>query len=141
MKQLRGVLLIDDNDTSNFLNQRLLKRVQLTDNIKVLSNGKQALDYLVTLSQQANSHATQHTKPELILLDINMPVMDGFEFLELYQELPADFRQDILIAILSTSSHPEDTGKASAYNAYYITKPLTIEKIEMLMSMHYAAPE
>jgi len=141
MKQLRGILLVDDNDTSNFLNKRLLKRVQITDNITVLSNGKLAIDYLHTLSQKSKAGLGTDIKPELILLDINMPVLDGFEFLELYQELPEEFRQDILIAILSTSNHPQDTGKASSYNAYYITKPLTIEKIEVLLKMHYPASE
>jgi len=139
MKQLSGILLIDDNDTSNFLNKRLLKRVQATENIIVLSNGQEAFHYLQALSQK--KQGATDIKPELILLDINMPVLDGFEFLEMYQELPEDFRRDILIAILSTSNHPQDTGKASFYNAYYITKPLTIEKIEMLLKMHYSALE
>ena len=137
MKHLRGILLVDDNDTSNFLNKRLLNRVNITEHIEVLNNGKQAFDYLEKLSQQTNTAKGQEIKPELIFLDINMPVLDGFEFLELYQNLPEDFRQDILITILSTSNHIQDTSKASNYNAYYITKPLTIEKIEMLLNMHY----
>jgi len=137
MKHLRGILLVDDNDTSNFLNKRLLNRVNITEHIEVLNNGKQAFDYLEKLSQQSKAAEGQEIKPELIFLDINMPVLDGFEFLELYQNLPEDFRQDILITILSTSNHIQDTSKASNYNAYYITKPLTIEKIEMLLNMHY----
>lgn len=139
MKKLRSILLVDDNDTSNFLNERLLKRMAITDEIKVLSNGKTAFDYLDRLSRTAGSN--HETKPELILLDINMPVVDGFEFLELYNNLDEQFRSDILVAILSTSNHPQDTNRASDFNAYYITKPLTIEKVEALLSMHYADAE
>jgi len=130
MKRLNAILLIDDNETSNFLNERLLRRLNLTDHILVLSNGKQALDYLENLSRQGGQ---ADLKPELILLDINMPVLDGFEFLELFQQLDARFRQGIHIAMLSTSNHPQDTGKASTFQAHYLTKPLTIEKVEALL--------
>jgi len=106
----------------------------LTDHIKVMSNGKNALEYLQTLSKADG--VTPENKPELIFLDINMPVLDGFEFLELFQNLDAHFRQDILIAILSTSSHPQDTHKASEFNTYYITKPLTVEKVEALLTAY-----
>lgn len=139
MKKLRSILLVDDNDTSNFLNERLLKRMAITNEIKILSNGKSAFDYLEKLSQTPASSA--ETKPEVILIDINMPVVDGFEFLELYQTINENFRQDILVAILSTSNHPQDTSRASDFNAYYITKPLTIEKVETLLAMHYAGAE
>lgn len=139
MKKLRSILLVDDNDTSNFLNERLLRRMAVTDKIKILSNGKTAFDYLANISQ-ANGE-TSETKPELILLDINMPVIDGFEFLELYNQFDEQFRSDILVAILSTSNHPQDTSRASDFNAYYITKPLTIEKVETLLAMHYAGAE
>ena len=139
MKKLRSILLVDDNDTSNFLNERLLKRMNITEEIKILSNGKTAFDYLEKLNQ-ANGNSTE-TKPELIFMDINMPVVDGFEFLELYQNLDEHFRQDILVAILSTSNHPQDTSRASDFNAYYITKPLTIEKVETLLAMHYPEAE
>lgn len=130
MKRLNAILLIDDNETSNFLNERLIRRLNLTDHILVLSNGKQALDYLENLSRQGGQ---ADLKPELILLDINMPVLDGFEFLELFQQLDARFRQGIHIAMLSTSNHPQDTGKASTFQAHYLTKPLTIEKVEALL--------
>lgn len=134
MKKLRSILLIDDNDTSNFLNERLLKRMVLTDHIQVMSNGKNAFDYLENMAKGNGENA--QVKPELILLDINMPVLDGFEFLELYQKLDQSFRQDILIALLSTSSHPQDTSKAAEFNAFYLTKPLTVEKVEDLLAAH-----
>jgi CheY-like chemotaxis protein len=137
MKRLSGILLIDDNETSNFLNERLLKRMNLTDHIQVVTNGKQALDYLEQLSRQDWQAGNQGVKPELILLDINMPVLDGFEFLELFQHLNAGFREGIHIAMLSTSNHPQDTGKAGEFNAYYLTKPLTIEKMEALLARHF----
>ena len=130
MKRLSGILLIDDNETSNFLNERLLKRMDLTDHIQVVTNGKQALDYLEKVSREPG----QHVKPELILLDINMPVLDGFEFLDLFQQLDARVREGVRIAMLSTSNHPQDTGKAGEYNAFYLTKPLTIEKMEALLA-------
>jgi CheY-like chemotaxis protein len=137
MKRLSGILLIDDNETSNFLNERLLRRMDLTDHIQVVTNGKLALDYLENLSRLARNGASSTVKPELILLDINMPVLDGFEFLELFQHLDARFREGIRIAMLSTSNHPQDTGKADEYNAFYLTKPLTIEKVETLLDRHF----
>jgi CheY-like chemotaxis protein len=137
MKRLSGILLIDDNETSNFLNERLLRRMDLTDHIQVATNGKLALDYLENLSRQHPNGTAAQVKPELILLDINMPVLDGFEFLELFSHLDARFREGIRIAMLSTSNHPQDTGKAGEYNAFYLTKPLTIEKMESLLAEHF----
>jgi CheY-like chemotaxis protein len=139
MKRLIGILLIDDNETSNFLNERLLRRMDLTDNILVLNNGKTALEYLETVSHQEKDMAAVAVKPELILLDINMPVLDGFEFLELFRQLDSQFREGIHVAMLSTSSHPQDTGKARDYQAHYLTKPLTVEKMQGLLDLLYPA--
>ena len=133
MKRLSGILLIDDNEASNFLNERLLKRMNLTDHIQVVTNGKMALDFLEKLSHQAGAGV----KPELILLASNMPGLEGFEFLELFQQLDPGFRAGIQVAMLSTSNHPQDTGKPSEYNAFYLTKPLTTEKVEALMARHF----
>ena len=139
MKKLSGVLLIDDDETTNFLNERLLSKMNLTDRIRVFKNGKQAFDYLYNVSNQHYDGNTQdYFQPELILLDINMPVMDGFEFLDLYNRLDPDFRKNIVLAVLTTSTHPEDTVRAEKYAARYVTKPLNYEKIKNLLANNHS---
>jgi CheY-like chemotaxis protein len=139
MRKLNGVLLIDDNETSNFLNQRLLNRMSIAEQIRVFTNGKQAIEYLQQLEQDNNQAPDSGSfMPDLILLDINMPVLDGFEFLEMYEELSDELKQKVVIAILSTSSHQQDTARASEFNAYYILKPLTTEKLTDLMNENFA---
>jgi CheY-like chemotaxis protein len=142
MKKLSGVLLIDDDDTTNFLNQRLLDRMKVTDHVRTFVNGKQAFDYLYNVSnnnyEQENN---EYFKPELIFLDINMPVMDGFEMLELYERLDSSFRKNIIMAVLTTSTHPQDTSSSKRYNAEYLTKPLTTEKVNALLKKHFANKE
>src|SRR5688572_1923118 len=114
MRKLSGILLVDDDETNNFLNERILKRLDLADDIRIFKNGKQAYDYLKSLKQlQVTSNHT--TPPELIFLDINMPVMDGFEFLELFGQFDENFRKSIKIVILSTSSHDRDLENAKRF--------------------------
>ncbi len=135
MRKLKGVLLIDDNETSNFLNQRLLNRMGITEQIRVFTNGKQAIEYLQIMGQGSNTQTDEKSfMPDLILLDINMPVLDGFEFLEMYEELPTEVKNQIVVAILSTSSHQQDTVRASEFQVYYILKPLTSEKLSELLA-------
>ncbi|WP_187261040.1 response regulator [Pontibacter beigongshangensis] len=138
MKKLSGILLIDDDDTTNYLNQRLLERMQVTDHIRTFVNGKQAFDYLYNVSNH-NYEATNadYFEPELIFLDINMPVMDGFEMLELYERLDEEFRDKIVMTVLTTSTHPHDTANSTKYAAEYLTKPLTADKVNMLLSKYF----
>ena len=138
MRKLSGVLLIDDDDTTNFLNQRLIDRMKVTDHVRTFVNGKQAFDYLYNVSN--NNYETENSeyfKPELIFLDINMPVMDGFEMLDLYERLNPEFRQRIMMVVLTTSTHPQDTANSQKYNAEYLIKPLTAEKVNNLLKKHF----
>jgi CheY-like chemotaxis protein len=139
MKKLSGILLIDDDETTNFLNERLLLKMNLTDRIRIFKNGKQAFDYLYNVSNHNyDSNLQDYFQPELIFLDINMPVMDGFEFLDLYNRLNSEFRKNILLVVLTTSSHTEDTIRAEKYAAHYVTKPLNAGKITKILAANLA---
>lgn len=142
MRKLSGILLIDDDDTTNFLNQRLLDRMEVSDNIRTFVNGKQAFDYLYNVSNHNYEEGNKdYFQPELIFLDINMPVMDGFEMLSLYERLNSEFRKRIVMAVLTTSTHPQDIENSKKYPAEYITKPLTAEKVKALLDKHFTEEE
>ncbi|WP_299819624.1 response regulator [uncultured Pontibacter sp.] len=138
MKKLSGVLLIDDDETTNFLNRRLLERLEVTDKIRTFVNGKQAFDYLYNISNNNYDPSNKdYFKPQLILLDINMPVMDGFEMLDLYDRLNDEFKDGIVMAVLTSSTHPQDTETARSYAAEYLIKPLNIDKVKELLDKHF----
>ena len=82
MQKLTCALLVDDDSTANYLNTLLLKRLAVTDKILVALNGQEALDMLAIHCRDATPDC-----PALILLDIKMPVMDGFAFLAAYDQL------------------------------------------------------
>lgn len=141
MRKLEGILLIDDDETNNFLNQRFFKRVGITARVKVISKAQEAFNYLYNITQEDFDAADpEYIRPDLILLDVNMPVMDGFEFLDLYQKLNEDFRNEVVLSLLSTSTHPADMKKAKEHGLEFLTKPLTPEKFFPLVSKYFETP-
>ena len=125
MQKFTCALLVDDDQTTNFLNQQLLKRLNLTDNIQVALNGQEAFEKLDAHCKQATAEL-----PALLLLDIKMPVMDGFQFLEAFAELPQAQQQNVVIVMLTTSLHPQDMSRVQQLNiAGFLNKPLTKEKL------------
>jgi CheY-like chemotaxis protein len=141
MKKLTGILLIDDDDANNYLNQRLLRKMGLAARVRVFLNSQAAFNYLYTICQgNYDQNNGAYFQPDLILLDINMPGLDGFEFLDLYQNLPATFRENTLLVVLSTSAHPADREKAESYQVPFLTKPLTPEKLKTVLSQYFELP-
>ncbi|MDO1444753.1 response regulator [Rhodocytophaga aerolata] len=135
MRKLNKILLVDDDSTSNFLTQMILEDLQVADAIIVKKNGQEALDYINELCLQHNEDC-----PELIFLDINMPIMDGFELLDELQRLNKLHNPDspITVVLLTTSNNPKDIEKAKTYDiTYYIEKPLTEDSIRHLLSKTY----
>ena len=96
------ILLVDDDETTNFYNELIIQKHFSEAKIVVMTNGQKALDYL-----------EQNHPPTIILLDINMPVMDGFEFLEIYQQ--QQHAEQPLIAMLTTSLNPDDIQIVDTY--------------------------
>jgi CheY-like chemotaxis protein len=129
MKKINTLLLVDDDQVSNFLTQSLIEEINVAGYIHVANNGQEAIDFL----EQYCSDATVEC-PDLILLDLNMPVMDGFEFLSRYKELEYLHHKHISIVILTSSSSTRDIEKAKEYDIvkYYLTKPITEENLEQL---------
>ena len=135
MLPLPNVLLVDDDPTTNFLNKLLLTRMNVAQQVLIAENGEQALR---TLDQYCQAPAGPAC-PQLILLDMNMPVLNGLGFLEAYVQLPLAQQQRIIIVMLTTSLHPADLARAHQLPiAGFLNKPLTQQKVNDLLHQHFA---
>jgi len=136
MRPLPCILLVDDDQTTNFLNQLLLNKLAITEHILVATDGEQAL---VQLQQHRELRSAE--QPMLLLLDVNMPGMNGIQFLEAYQQLPLVQQQGIVMVMLTTSLHPRDVQRVQELDvvADFISKPLTAEKVNALLQAHFPA--
>ena len=138
MKQkLNCVLVIDDDEPTNFFTRMILEESGCTDHIKVMQSGQEALDYLAK-SEQAGCDASRYPSPDLIFLDINMPAMDGWEFLVEYRNL--NIADKIIVVMLTTSLFPEDKLKAEGMPEIsgFENKPLTAEKLHKVLEKYFA---
>ncbi|MFH6982492.1 response regulator [Marinoscillum sp. 108] len=102
------ILLVDDDEDCNFFHERLIKKMECADRVEASLTGNDALDFL------RSSVNGQHPRPNLILLDINMPGMDGWGFLEEYNKLSEDQKAQIVVVMLTTSLNPDDRVKAES---------------------------
>ena len=138
MAALSCILLVDDDDTTNYLNQTLLRRMAVSDAVLVAGNGQEALDLLHRHCASAASSAC----PVLVLLDMKMPLMNGFEFLQAYAQRPVRENPTVVIIMLTTSLNPKDVAQMQGLPiAGYLTKPLTRDKINQLLLEHSPATQ
>jgi len=128
-KKLNCILLIDDNQADNRYHQIVIKGMNITERIEVALDGVEALNFL----NQENS------SPDLIFLDINMPKINGWEFLKEYQKLSAKQKAKIIIVMLTTSDNPKDLERAKQIKevAGYKVKPLTEELLTEILEQHF----
>ena len=124
MKRINSILLIEDDPITNYINQRLITKLEIAKDVQVAVNGEEALAMILNRIQN------NKTCPHLIFLDINMPVMDGFEFLERFRRLDFPDKDKIVIVMLTTSTHIQDMDKLGSFgNSELIGKPLNREKL------------
>ena len=111
------IMVIDDDDIVLFLHDLMIKESGLSSNPLTLSSGKEGIDYLKANYRESDSY--------LVFLDINMPVMNGWQFLEMIEEL----NYKLTVIIVSSSIDSADYQKAKQYPSVqeYVSKPLTIE--------------
>jgi CheY-like chemotaxis protein len=135
MRKISTILLVDDDETTNFLHERLLERFDISEQVLVARNGSQALEILTQLNARVRS-----INPVLVLLDLNMPVMNGFEFLEAFQALPPAQQRCAIIVVLTSSLNAQDLARtANLPVAGTLTKPLNQAKIDTLRLLHLEA--
>ena len=131
MKKLKCVLLIDDNKATNFLHETLFEELDVAERIVIEYNGKDGLAHLDRV-------AGGDDYPELILVDVHMPVMDGFDFLEGYRQRQYPEKLDALVVMLTTSTNPRDVDRILAAGfAEYLPKPLAEEHILDLVRKYH----
>ena len=131
--KLKTILLVDDDEATNFINTLAIKQADCAENIVIKENGISALEYLTT------SQDGIYPQPDLIFLDINMPAMDGWEFLEEYGKLKSNQLAKTVIVMLTTSLNPDDKSKAKVIPliADFMSKPLTKEKLENILERYF----
>ena len=124
--KINNILLIDDDNIFNFLNKKIIQKSLITLSIKSYVNPAKALEALRDIS------ATPDIFPEIIFLDINMPIMDGWEFLDEFEKLPEKALVKCGVYILTSSIDPSDIEKSREYRCVkdFISKPLTKEILE-----------
>ncbi len=128
--RLNSIFVIDDDPISIFLVETILQDMNISDCILSATNGLEALE---VIEERCSDDATNGC-PELILLDINMPIMDGFEFMDKFQKLPYPHLDKAKVIILTSSSNLQDVEKSKHFSIYgYMIKPLTKDKLGTLL--------
>lgn len=127
MKNINSIFVVEDDPISSFVIKLALQQHPAFHESMEFKNGQVAVDYLV--EQKGNDGL-----PELILLDINMPVMDGWDFLEKFSDLPAS--KNIPVVMLTSSINPDDIEKAKSHELVkgFLSKPLNKEKLDEILS-------
>jgi CheY-like chemotaxis protein len=121
----QNILLVDDNEINNLLHERLIEMSDFGAPVVVKQSAMEALDYLRSVANNPDEI------PEIIFLDIRMPVMDGFGFMEEFQKLPDSVRNKTKVVLLSSTLDPEDNAKAKNYPhvVKMLLKPLTVDQL------------
>ena len=138
-KKLNCILLIDDDEPTNYLNKMTVEQADCAHHIQVAQSGQEALDYLSGWGQYSRRGDFQYPRPDLIFLDINMPAMDGWEFLHKYSLLPGEQKAEIIMIMLTTSLNPDDQLKTRDIPEIsgFENKPLMQPQLECLLRKYF----
>jgi len=128
MATYKSVMLVDDNEIDNIINEKIIEANSFAEKILVFQTGQEALDYLKENQEKENE------LPEIVFLDINMPIMDGFQFLNDFEQFSETVLEKCKIIMLSSSISPKDIDRAasSRYVKKYLNKPLNARYLEAI---------
>ncbi len=124
-------MLIDDNEIDNLINQKMLESASITDNIYTHTGAKSAIEFLKNMEKM---DVADKVLPDIIFLDIDMPLMDGFQFLDEFENLSPITKKKCKIVMLTSSINPQDFSRSKKYTnvKLFLNKPLSHESIMKL---------
>jgi CheY-like chemotaxis protein len=126
---MKNVLLVDDDKIFNYLNAKVIEQIGVAGEIHTALNGRDAITLINEYFQ--GSRAT----PDIILLDLNMPIMDGFGFIDAFRRLTIPGIENVKIIIVTSSDDPRDVAKAKALGIRnYLTKPVSEQDLRVALS-------
>jgi len=132
---LKSILLVDDDEASNFLHGLFINKLDLGVTVNAALNGQEALDFIL------NKGVDKLALPCMVMLDLKMPVVDGWKFMEMYEEqVPEELKEQILIVLVTISDDKEDKIKAQSnpYVADFSKKPLSDTTFKKLINKHFS---
>ncbi|MGJ8658240.1 response regulator [Cellulophaga fucicola] len=129
MKKIHSACIIDDDPIFVYGTKRIMNDVDFCEEIHVFENGLDAIEELNRL------RVAKEKLPKLIFLDLNMPIMNGWEFLDDFQKIPGHIREGVIIYIISSSIDPRDIERVKTYDIVsdYILKPVTPKDLQNLL--------
>lgn len=131
MSRYKEVLLVDDNEADHFLNKRIMQKIDLAENYVEVYNGEEALEYVRSGGENGTPGIA-----ELIFLDINMPRMNGWEFVDAFRRLPPEMQTARIVMMLTTSNNANDRERAREAGVIksFINKPLSVASLEACLA-------
>lgn len=127
-----AVMLIDDNEIDNLINQKMIEAANISEHIYTHTGARSAIEFLRNLEKLDKE--TKNVMPEVIFLDIDMPLMDGFQFLDEFDKLSEGTKKKCKVVMLTSSINPQDVNKSKRYSYVkkYINKPLSQDNLAKL---------
>lgn len=128
--------IIDDDKIYVNLVKKIIEIKKLSRNLIIFKNGKEALDYFRPILENLN----QNRLPDIIFLDLNMPIMDGWEFLSEFVKIKNNFQKKITLYVVSSSINPRDLERAKSFNMVtdYLIKPIELKRFEKIFDQDVA---